>query len=265
MSQSEPTLAESSDKETSVEIADGIASIIINRPHARNAISLTTMSELESALTKVSQSDVRVLVIRGAGDRAFISGGDLKELSAIRDQQGAVAMATTMRRLLDRFADFELPVIAAVNGHALGGGAEVAVAADIRIMVEDATIGFTQAKLAIMPAWGGGERLVELVGPAQALALIGTGRRLSAPEALSLGLVEYTAPREQFDDSWRDLAASFAELSGDAARSIKSVVKAARPRVHRHLEQDAVRHFAHLWVADEHWQAAERLGTKRRD
>jgi enoyl-CoA hydratase len=241
-----------------------VAVITIDRPHARNAISLQTMAELAPALQTVEHSDARVLVLRGAGEHAFVSGGDLKELAAIRDEAGAVAMATTMRRLLDSLAAFPLPVIAAVNGHARGGGAEVAVAADLRIMAEDATIGFNQTKLAIMPAWGGAERLVELVGAAQALALIGTARVLNAAEALHLRVVEYTAPRERFEAAWRELARSFADMPPELARSLKAVIAAARPRVHRELEADAVRRFAQLWVADEHWQAATAQGTRRR-
>ncbi len=250
-------------REVVLEIADGVACITIDRPHARNAIGLGTMDALGAALDEVEASDAGVLVVRGGGERAFVSGGDLKELAAIRDEEGAAAMATRMRRLLDRFATFPLPVVAAVNGHALGGGAEVAVAADVRIVADDVTIGFTQVKLAIMPAWGGAERLAELVGAAQAMLLIGTGSMLAADEAQRIGLAELVAPRERFDADWRRLAASFAELPPGAGRSIKQVITAAKPRAHTALEGDAVRRFARLWAADEHWQAADRLTTKR--
>ena len=120
------------------------------------------------------------------------------------------------------------------------------------------TIAFAQVRLAIMPAWGGAERLAESVGRSRALLLIGTGRTVDAEEAQRLGLVDEVAPREQFDEAWGEIARAFAALPPGAARSIKSVVAAARPHHHPALADDAVRHFARLWVADEHWQAAER-------
>src|SRR5262249_5456277 len=150
-----------------------------------------------------ASADADVLVIRGRGDRAFISGGDLKELAKIRTHEAAVAMAVRMRRLCDRIATFPGPVIAALNGHALGGGAEVAVAADVRV-------GFTQATLAIMPAWGGAERLAALVGRSQALLLVTTGDRLDAAEAHRIGLIDRVYPREAFEESWLALAKQIA-------------------------------------------------------
>ncbi len=145
-----------------LEVDDGLAIITIDRPHARNAISLETMDQLEQALE--GADGAAALVLTGGGDRAFVSGGDLKELSALRTEEQAAAMAFRMRSICDRIAGFPAPVVAALNGHALGGGAEFAVAADIRIAADDIKIGFNQVALKIMPAWGGAERLVELVG-----------------------------------------------------------------------------------------------------
>jgi enoyl-CoA hydratase/carnithine racemase len=246
-----------------VEVEDGLAVLTIDRPHARNAIGLGTMDALERALERLASEPVNALVITGAGDRAFVSGGDLKELSAIRDEAGATAMATRMRDLLDRVATFPAPVIAAVNGHALGGGAEVAVAADIRVAAADVQIGFTQVRLGIMPAWGGAERLAELVGRSRALLLVGTGRVLDAAGAESIGLVDVVAPRESFETTWRALAADFGALPEGAGRAIKDVIAAAKPSVHPTLADGAVRHFAGLWVGEEHWAAAERFASAR--
>ncbi len=171
-----------------LEFDDGLAVITIDRPHARNAISLETMDQLEKALD--GAEGAAALVITGAGDRAFVSGGDLKELSALRTEQEAGAMAWRMRSICDRIAGFPTPTIAALNGHALGGGAEVAVAADIRLAADDIRIGFNQVALAIMPAWGGAERLATLVGKSRALLLAGSGSVLSAAEAERIGLVD---------------------------------------------------------------------------
>src|SRR6266508_1193789 len=146
------------------ELEAGVAIVTIDRPEARNAIGFATIEELEAALDQVLASDAAVLVLRGGGDRAFVSGGDLKELSTVRTHEDAVGMARRVRRLLDRVATFPVPVVAALNGHALGGGAEVAIAADIRIAAGDVKIGFNQVSLGIMPAWGGAERLAIALG-----------------------------------------------------------------------------------------------------
>jgi enoyl-CoA hydratase/carnithine racemase len=244
-----------------VEFADGVAVLTIDRPHARNAIALSTITEIENMLNAVTGSDASVLVIRGGGERAFVSGGDLKELSAIRDVAGAADMARRMRRVLDRVSTLPVPVIGAINGSALGGGAELAVACDMRIAAADVKIGFTQVKLAIMPAWGGAERLAELVGRSKAMLLIGTGRAITAAEALRLGLVDDVVERVDFEAGWRALARQFADLPPSAARAIKSVVASARPHHHPHLETAAVAEFAKLWVADSHWTAAAGLAV----
>ena len=240
-----------------VSVAEGVAVLTVDRPAVRNAISPATMDALDAALDAVA--DAAVLVIHGGGDRAFISGGDLKELAKIRSFDDAVAMAVRMRRLCDRIATFPAPVIAALNGHALGGGAEVAVAADIRVACDDVTIAFNQSRLAIMPAWGGAERLAGLVGRSQALLLATAGERIGAPEALRIGLVDRVYPRSEFDASWRSLATA---IAASPSRSIKSVIAAAAPHHHPGLETAAAAEFASLWVSDAHWAAADALTAK---
>ena len=234
-----------------LELDEGLAVVTIDRPHARNAIAPTTMDELDKVLDAAASA--KALVITGAGDRAFVSGGDLKQLSAIRTEEDAMAMALRMRGICDRIAAFPGPVIAALNGHAFGGGAEVAVAADIRVAADDIRIGFNQVALAIMPAWGGAERLAQLVGKGRALMLAGAGTVLDAAEAQRVGLLELVLPRAEFVAGWRTLARS---LATDPAREIKRVMSGAVP------EEEAARAFARLWVSDEHWQAAERVMSR---
>ena len=234
-----------------LELDEGLAVVTIDRPHARNAIAPSTMDELDKVLDSVAGA--KALVITGAGDRAFVSGGDLKQLSAIRTEEDAMAMSLRMRGICDRIAAFPGPVIAALNGHAFGGGAEVAVAADIRVAADDIRIGFNQVALAIMPAWGGAERLAQLVGRGRALMLAGAGTVLDATEAQRVGLLELVLPRVEFVAGWRTLARS---LATDPAREIKRVMSGAVP------EEEAARAFARLWVSDEHWQAAERVMSR---
>jgi enoyl-CoA hydratase len=230
-----------------LEVDDGLAVLTIDRPHARNAIALDTMAQLEKALD--SAAGARALVIKGAGDRAFVSGGDLKELSTLRTEEDASAMAKRMRSICDQLATFPAPVIAALNGHAFGGGAEVAVAADIRVAADDIKIAFNQVELEIMPAWGGAERLAALVGKGRALLLAGSGTTLSAVEAERIGLVDLVFPRSSFDEGWRSVARS---LARHPATEIKRVINGVSP-------DEAIASFARLWVADAHWRAADRV------
>ncbi len=236
--------------EVLLDLHGGVAVITIDRPSARNAISPATMDALDRALDDAAEADV--LVIRGGGDRAFISGGDLRELAKIRSHEAAVAMAVRMRRLCDRITTFPGPVIAALNGHTLGGGAEVAVAADIRVAADDIRIGFTQATLAIMPAWGGAERLAAMVGRAQAILLTTTGEKLDTAEAHRIGLIDRVYPRAEFEESWRSLAQ---RIAASPARPIKSVIARVAPHHHPAYERSAAEAFATLWTSDAHWTA----------
>lgn len=229
-----------------LELDDGLAVITIDRPQARNAIAPETMEQLDEALDKAEGATA--LAVKGAGDRAFVSGGDLKQLAALRTEEDAAAMARRMRAVCDRIAHFPAPTIAVLNGHALGGGAEFAVAADIRLAAADIKIGFNQAALEIMPAWGGAERLVALVGYSRALLLAGTGTILEAAEAERLGLIDRVLPRESFHDDWRAIAR---KLAHRPAGEIKRVMKGVST-------DEAVNAFARLWVSDEHWAAADK-------
>jgi len=235
-----------------LELDEGLAVITIDRPQARNAIAPETMDQLETALGEAKGA--QALVIKGGGDKAFVSGGDLKQLSALRTIEEAEAMAWRMRGICDQIAAFPAPVVAALNGHALGGGAEVAVAADIRIAADDIRIGFNQVTLAIMPAWGGAERLAQLVGKSRALLLAGGGALLGAAEAERIGLVDRVLPRESFDEGWKAVARS---LANNSSGDVKRVIGGATP-------DEAVAAFARLWVADEHWEAADRVMNRKR-
>ncbi|MDZ4234247.1 MAG: enoyl-CoA hydratase/isomerase family protein, partial [Dietzia sp.] len=134
-------------------------------------------------------------------------------------------------------------------GHALGGGAEFAVAADVRVAADDIKIGFNQVALAIMPAWGGAERLATLVGYSRALLLAGTGRILAAAEAERIGLIDQVIPRASFDEQWRLIARSLATApAGQVKRVLRGVPTT-----------EAVAAFARLWVSEEHWEAADKV------
>ncbi|MGQ4598420.1 enoyl-CoA hydratase-related protein [Nocardia sp. R6R-6] len=170
-----------------VEDNDGVALVTVNRPAVRNAISQEVQADLRSALAQLhDDAEVRAVVFTGAGGRAFVAGADIQRL---RDYTKQTALQSRMQRLFDDIEAFEKPTIAAVNGFALGGGCELAMACDIRIAAQSARFGLPETGLAILPGAGGTQRLTRLVGLGQAFDMILTGRIVSASEALSMGLV----------------------------------------------------------------------------
>ena len=240
----------------------------VDRPRARNALAASTMEELDGQLAALeTREDVHCAVITGTGERAFISGGDLRELESRRDETFAASMAHSMRASLDRIAALPIPVIAAINGAALGGGAEVAIACDFRIACDDARIGFTQALLGLIPAWGGIERLAAAAGRSRALYLLTTGRTLSGEEAVAWGLVEESVPRADFEMRWRELAREVASAPRHVLAGLKAAMQAAHPGSRPDLAGAAVASFARAWSDPQHWEMAaarERLRQARK-
>lgn len=237
-------------------VSDRVGHLTIDRPSARNAIGFQTMAELETLILVARDSEADVIVLRGAGDRVFVSGGDLRELARLRTHEEAATMARRMRAVLDGLARVPAVVVAVLNGHAYGGGAELALAADLRVAASDVRIAFNQVDLAIMPAWGGVERLTELVGRSHAMDLLLTGRHMDMTECLHLGLVDRVFEREQLDRKTTSLVRGIAELEPGVARAIKEAAALVRPNVHEDLAQEAVDKFARLWAAESHWAAA---------
>jgi enoyl-CoA hydratase len=167
---------------------DGIATLTVNRPDKLNALNAATIAELGAAIDEVrTRDDIRGLIVTGAG-RAFIAGADISELAA-ETSVSARELALKGQRVFGRFETSPKPVIAAVNGFALGGGCELALACHIRIAAEQAKFGQPEAKLGICPGYGGTQRLARLIGKGRALQLLMTGETIDAAEAYRLGLV----------------------------------------------------------------------------
>ena len=174
---------------------DGVLHVTLSRPEKRNALSNALIAAIGATFSKWSErDDVSMAVLTGAGDKAFASGGDLKELESLRGEADAVAFAARTRAALDTIRRFPVPVVAVLNGDALGGGAELAMACDLRVAMPHARIGFLQAKLNIATAWGGGTDLFNIVGPSRAMRLLTTAEVLGAADARQLGLVDAVAP-----------------------------------------------------------------------
>jgi enoyl-CoA hydratase len=252
-------------RDLKLEVVDGVATLAIDRPAARNALALQTMEELDEALEIVRVERARVLVIRGAGDKAFCAGGDIKELEHLRSAADASAMAYRMRAILDRIPQLAIPVIAGLNGDALGGGAELAIACDLRIAAEHARIGFPQITLGLMPAWGASERLASLVGRGRALIILLGGQPMAAQEALRFGLVEMVVPSTKFDKRLHEVAVAIAAAPPAAVAGIKSAVNAIRPHRSPELADITVEAFARTWADPAHWEAVEKMEKRRRE
>ena len=246
------------------EVQGRVATLVIDRPEARNALNLATMRSLGLALEEAESKRARVLVIRGAGDKAFCAGGDLKELEHMRSAEQAAQMARTMRTTLDRLSQLRMPVIAALNGDALGGGAELALACDFRVAAAHARIGFPQVNLGLIPAWGAPERLAALLGRARALHIMLTGRALTAEEAMHAGLVEEVVPSDRFDARVHELAEGIAAAPPAAVAGIKRSVDSVRPQRNPELADKAIEDFARTWAAPAHWLAVEKMDKRRR-
>lgn len=178
-----------------LEVTDGVGWVKINRPQSLNALNLEVLEELAAALAELEQAEaVKVVVLTGAGDKAFVAGGDIKEMLPMAPR-AAQAFARQGRRVLQSIETLRKPVLAAVNGYALGGGLELALACDFIYASEKAKLGLPEVTLGVMPGFGGTQNLARLIGPNRAKELIFSGKVLSAQQAKDWGIVnEVCAP-----------------------------------------------------------------------
>lgn len=211
---------------TEVDADARVGTVTIERPDARNALNATVREELQAAVDAAEDDDdVRVLVLTGSEEGgAFIAGADITEF---RERDHVEQREISQRpRVYEAFADADLPVIAAINGHCLGGGCEVAQACDVRIAKDGAKLGQPEINLGIIPGGGGTQRLPDLVGEGQALKLILSGELIDATEAKEIGLVEEVHGKGDFEDRVYELAGTIAEKSPLALRHAKEAVRA---------------------------------------
>jgi enoyl-CoA hydratase len=208
------------------EISDAIAVVTLNRPKVLNALNTALLAELDAALDALSADDaVRAVIITGAGEKAFAAGADISELAAVNGVEGQ-ALAARGQRVFGKLETLGKPVIAAINGFALGGGCEMALACTLRIASEGAKLGQPEVKLGIIPGYGGSQRLPRLVGKGAALKLILTGEMIGAAEALRIGLVEEVTPASELMPRAKALAATIAGMAPIAVRQCIAAVHA---------------------------------------
>ena len=209
-----------------IEKRGRIAIVTINRPDKLNALNIATRSDILTAFDQLAADDeVRVVVITGAGEKAFIAGADISEFAGKTAVQQRAVMKG--RRAFDAMEDFPKPVIAMINGFALGGGCELAMACDIRIASTKAKLGQPEIKLGIIPGGGGTQRMARLIGEGKTMELCLTGDMITAEEAERLGLVNYAVAPEELETKTMEIANKMADMSPVALAMVKQSVKNA--------------------------------------
>ncbi len=205
------------------EVEGQIGIITINRPKALNALNSTVLEELDKTLDAVDQETVRCLILTGAGEKSFVAGADIGEMSTLTKAEGE-AFGKKGNDVFRKLETFPIPVIAAVNGFALGGGCEISMSCDIRICSENAVFGQPEVGLGITPGFGGTQRLARLVGTGKAKEMIYGARNIKAEEAYRIGLVNNVYPAEELMPAAKKLASTIARNAPIAVRNCKRAI-----------------------------------------
>jgi enoyl-CoA hydratase len=242
------------------ESRDGAVWLTLNRPEKHNALSLPTLDALRAAVEAAgADAATRYVVVTGSGRKSFAAGGDLKELSSVRDEAAVDGMLSRAQAALDAIRQCPVPVVALLNGDALGGGGELAAACDLRIFLAHARLGFIQARLAITPAWGGGVDLCQIVGGARALRMLARAELVNAETALAWGLADAVASEAREAEEIAAFLRPLGERPPQVARGIKAAAAAWRRNAsHDERRRVEIEHLKTTWLHDDHWTAAER-------
>lgn len=205
------------------EVNGAVGKITINREKALNALNSQVLDELDATLDSVNQDEVRCLILTGAGAKSFVAGADIGEMSTLTKAEGE-AFGKKGNDVFRKLETFPIPVIAAVNGFALGGGCEIAMSCDIRICSDNAVFGQPETGLGITPGFGGTQRLARLVGAGMAKQMIYTARNIKADEAYRIGLVNAVYPAEELMAQAEKMAAGIAKNAPIAVRNCKKAI-----------------------------------------
>jgi enoyl-CoA hydratase len=207
-------------------IEEAVATITFNRPKAMNALSGALLADFDQALGEIEENEeIRVLILTGAGEKAFVAGADITELAKFNPLQ-AKQFSRNGQKIISRLQKLAIPVIAAVNGYALGGGSEIALACDFIYAAETATFGLPEITLGIIPGFGGTQRLPRLIGINMAKELIFTGKMVPAPEALKIGMVNRVVTADELMEDTIKTAKSIAAKGKVSLRAAKEAINA---------------------------------------
>jgi len=242
-----------------VSQSNDVLHVTINREQKRNALSLDVLAEIKQAFrANADDPSLKLAVLTGAGEKCFAAGGDLKELDSVRSVDASTEMSISAGAALDAVREFPLPVIALLNGAALGGGAELAMACDFRLAASHARIGFIQGTLHITTAWGGGPDLIERIGSAPALDLVTSARVLSAGDAVEIGVIDAVA-QESLSMLLEDYSSPMLAREAHVLRAMKALRLAAKAKFTAHLRELETELFVDCWTHEAHWEAAAKI------
>lgn len=245
------------------QVEENIAIIRVNRPQARNALNWAAQEGFATAVTAVSHNPaIRTLIITGTGRQAFVAGGDLKELSQNPDMAAGERLNRVMGQALAQMTRLPIPVIAAINGDAFGGGCEILTACDLRLATAQARFSFAQVRVGLTTGWGGTNRLVHLIGQSRALELLLTARTFDAEEAFRLGLVHRLLPPEaDVLAAARTWAEELVQLPAGALAATKALILHTRS-LYEKLDSEK-KAFLNLWAQPDHLEALAAFNEKR--
>jgi enoyl-CoA hydratase len=243
----------------------GIAVLQVNRPQARNALNWAARERFAEVVEGVAMDNhVRALIITGSGNRAFVSGGDLKELHEHPEREAGERLNRVMSGALARLRQLPVPVIAAVNGDAFGGGCEIVAACDLRLSSPHARFSFAQVPNGLITGWGGTGFLVYLIGQSRALDLLLTARMFAAEEAQHMGFIQRIAAEgENVLAAARDWAAELVTLPKEALAATKRLVYAAGHLSAAEIAKMEAELFVGLWETSDHLEALQAFAEKR--
>lgn len=204
---------------------EGISYITVNRPNKLNALNIATISELNKAITSVEKDRlIKSIILTGAGNKSFIAGADIKEFMFFSKEEGELLARNGQKALFDLLENCQKPTIAAINGFALGGGLELAMACHIRIASENAKMGLPEVSLGVIPGYGGTQRLTKLVGKGKSIEMVTTANMITAQEAKEWGLVNHVCAQESLLSLAEDIANKIKRNSSTAiSKAIKSI------------------------------------------
>jgi len=246
-------------------VENGVAVLQVNRPWARNALDWAAQEQFAAVVATVAHdAAVRVLIITGTGHNAFVAGGDLKELRAHPEMAAGERLNRIMSQALSQLVKLSIPVIAAVNGDAFGGGCEILTACDLRLAAAHARFSFAQVRQGLTTGWGGTGRLVRLVGQSRAMELLLSARVLDAAEAQQMGLIHRLAPAgEELLAAAHSWAAELKALPRQALAATKTLVHATARLPAAELNQYETKLFTELWSHPDHLEAMAAFVEKR--
>jgi len=213
-------------KNLSVDLLDGILMVIVNRVEKLNALNFKTLEEIKEAIQKAYDEDeVKAVIITGAGEKAFVAGADISEFTTVNDVN-ARKVSENGQEIFGMIESCPKPVIAAVNGFALGGGCELALACHMRLASDNAKFGLPEVTLGIIPGYGGTQRMTQLVGRGKAIELIMTGEMITAEEALKIGLVNHVTSKEELIPKCKQILSKIMERAPLAIAQVVESVNA---------------------------------------